>query len=75
LLPVDPFLPEIVEHVRRSRALVVSAQPGAGKTTRVPPALIDAGPLILLQPRRVAARAIAQRIAFERGFWSPLKAC
>jgi ATP-dependent helicase HrpB len=47
----------------------VSAQPGAGKTTRVPPALIDSGPLILLQPRRVAARAIAQRIASERG-WS-----
>jgi len=67
-LPVDSFVPGIVEHVRRSRALVVSAQPGAGKTTRVPPALIDAGPLILLQPRRVAARAIAQRIAFERGW-------
>jgi len=46
----------------------VSAQPGAGKTTRVPPALIDDGPLILLQPRRVAARAIAQRIAEERGW-------
>jgi ATP-dependent helicase HrpB len=54
--------------VRRSRAVVVSAQPGAGKTTRIPPALIDDGPLILLQPRRVAARAIAQRIAFERGW-------
>jgi ATP-dependent helicase HrpB len=46
----------------------VSAQPGAGKTTRIPPALIDDGPLILLQPRRVAARAIAQRIAHERGW-------
>jgi len=46
----------------------VSAQPGAGKTTRVPPALLDDGPLILLQPRRVAARAIAQRIAEERGW-------
>jgi len=46
----------------------VSAQPGAGKTTRVPPALLDAGPLILLQPRRVAARAIARRVAFERGW-------
>jgi len=67
-LPIDPFVGEIVEHVRRSRAAVVSAQPGAGKTTRIPPALIDDGPLILLQPRRVAARAIAQRIAFERGW-------
>jgi ATP-dependent helicase HrpB len=64
-LPVDPFIPAIVEHVRRSRAVVVSAQPGAGKTTRIPPALLSAGPLILLQPRRVAARAIAQRIAAE----------
>jgi ATP-dependent helicase HrpB len=65
-LPIDPFIPEIVEHLRRSRAVVVSAQPGAGKTTRIPPALISDGPLILLQPRRVAARAIAQRIAAER---------
>ncbi len=46
----------------------MSAQPGAGKTTRIPPALVDLGPLILLQPRRVAARAIAQRIAYERGW-------
>jgi ATP-dependent helicase HrpB len=47
---------------------VVTAQPGAGKTTRVPPALIDDGPVILLQPRRVAARAVAQRMAEERGW-------
>ena len=67
-LPVDLFIPEIVEHLRRSRAVVVSAQPGAGKTTRIPPALITDGPLILLQPRRVAARAIAARIAAERGW-------
>jgi ATP-dependent RNA helicase HrpB len=72
-LPIDRFVPEIVDRLRRFRALVVTAQPGAGKTTRVPPALIDddqgnAGPLILLQPRRVAARAIAQRIATERGW-------
>ena len=47
---------------------MVTAQPGAGKTTRIPPALVADGPLILLQPRRVAARAIAQRIAVERGW-------
>jgi ATP-dependent helicase HrpB len=47
---------------------VLSAAPGAGKTTRVPPALLDAGPVILLQPRRVAARAVARRIADERGW-------
>jgi len=45
---------------------VLSASPGAGKTTRVPPALTDAGPVILLQPRRVAARAVTRRIADER---------
>ena len=68
VLPIDSFLPQIVADLRRSRALVVTAQPGAGKTTRVPPALLDDGPLILLQPRRVAARAIARRIADERGW-------
>ena len=67
-LPIDPYVARIADDLRRSRAIVVSAQPGAGKTTRVPPALLDAGPLILLQPRRVAARAIAQRIADERGW-------
>ena len=68
VLPIDAYLGDIVRHVRRSRALVLTAQPGAGKTTRVPPALVDEGPLILLQPRRVAARAIAHRIADERGW-------
>ncbi len=67
-LPIDPFVPEIVDAARRSRAVVVTAQPGAGKTTRVPPALMNDGAVILLQPRRVAARAIAQRIAAERGW-------
>jgi ATP-dependent helicase HrpB len=54
--------------VRRAHAVVVTAAPGAGKTTRVPPALMADGPVILLQPRRVAARAIAARIAHERGW-------
>ncbi|MEP7309881.1 MAG: ATP-dependent helicase C-terminal domain-containing protein [Acidobacteriota bacterium] len=67
-LPIDAFLPRIVADLRQTRALVITAQPGAGKTTRVPPALLDAGPLILLQPRRVATRAIAHRIADERGW-------
>jgi ATP-dependent helicase HrpB len=67
-LPIDPFLPDIVEAVRRNRALVLSAPPGAGKTTRVPPALAADGPVIVLQPRRVAARSIARRIATEQGW-------
>ena len=67
-LPIDPLLDQIVDRVRRSRAAVITAAPGAGKTTRVPPALLADGPVILLQPRRVAARAIASRIAAERGW-------
>jgi ATP-dependent helicase HrpB len=68
-LPIDAHLPEILRSVRARRALVVVAPPGAGKTTRVPPALLPDGPVIVLQPRRVAARAIARRIAAEQG-WS-----
>lgn len=67
-LPIDAYLAEIAEHLRVRRAVVVIAAPGAGKTTRVPPALSADGPAILLQPRRVAARAIARRIAGERNW-------
>jgi ATP-dependent helicase HrpB len=67
-LPIDGVLPRIVAEVARARAAVIVAAPGAGKTTRVPPALLQAGPAIVLQPRRVAARAIARRIADERGW-------
>jgi ATP-dependent helicase HrpB len=67
-LPIDAHVDAIRESVRRSRAVVVTAAPGAGKTTRLPPALAADGPVILLQPRRVAARAIAARIAAERGW-------
>ena len=68
-LPVDPFLADIRAALASHRGVVVSAAPGAGKTTRVPPALVDSGRVMLLQPRRVAARAVARRIAGERG-WS-----
>src|SRR6185295_13407190 len=68
LLPVDPFVVGIVRATRAHRAVVVTAAPGAGKTTRVPPALVGEGPVLLLQPRRVAARAIARRIADECGW-------
>lgn len=67
-LPLDAHLPAIVEHLRRHRAVVVTAAPGSGKTTRLPPALIAEGPVVVLQPRRVAARAVATRIADERGW-------
>ena len=67
-LPIDPFIDSIRDVLLRSRAAVITAAPGAGKTTRVAPALAGDGPVILLQPRRVAARAIASRIADERGW-------
>ncbi len=67
-LPIEPRIPEIVETTRRHGSVIVVAPPGAGKTTRVPPALLDDGPVLVLQPRRVAARSIARRIAEERGW-------
>ncbi len=67
-LPIDAFLPEIVAAVRARRTAVITAAPGAGKTTRVPPALCDDGPVLVLQPRRVAARSMAARVADERGW-------
>ncbi len=67
-LPISPWIPEILARVRERRAAVITAAPGTGKTTRVPPALAADGPVILLQPRRVAARSIAARIAAEQGW-------
>src|SRR6476646_9868238 len=67
-LPIDGHVAEIVDHVRAHPSAVIVAPPGSGKTTRIPPALSAIGRTILLQPRRVAARALARRIAFERGW-------
>src|SRR5690349_11795382 len=71
-LPIDEVLPQLCEALRGSPAAVLRAPTGAGKTTRVPPALLEAGltggkALVMLEPRRLAARAAARRIAFERG--------
>jgi ATP-dependent helicase HrpB len=71
-LPIDSVLPAIRDALAQRVNLVLSAPPGAGKTTRVPPALLSAswakeGRIVLLQPRRLAARAAAQRMADERG--------
>ena len=76
-LPIDDALPAVIDALRAHGACVVVAAPGAGKTTRVPPAVLDAGlarlaggeggRVVMLQPRRVAARAAAHRIASERG--------
>jgi ATP-dependent helicase HrpB len=67
-LPVDERLEEIVALVKRERRAVIVAPPGSGKTTRIPPALTALGRTILLQPRRVAARALARRIAEEHAW-------
>ncbi len=72
-LPIDPHLPGVVEALERHGAAVLVAPPGAGKTTRVPPALVRAGLLgtgacWVLEPRRVAARAAARRVAAEQGW-------
>ncbi len=67
-LPIDAHVAEIVAHVRAHRSAVIVAPPGSGKTTRIPPALASIGRTILLQPRRVAARALARRIAAERNW-------
>jgi ATP-dependent helicase HrpB len=71
-LPIDPLLPEIVARLRQSPNIVLEAPPGAGKTTRVPPALLDAkitgdSEVLVLEPRRLAARMAARRVAEERG--------
>ncbi|MGB8294086.1 MAG: helicase-related protein, partial [Polyangia bacterium] len=71
-LPIDPLLPGIVDSLRARGCVVIEAPPGAGKTTRVPPALLEAGfgqkgEIVVLQPRRLPARLAAERVAGERG--------
>lgn len=69
-LPIDDVLPDVVDAVRTRGVCVLVAPPGAGKTTRVPGALLDAGvvtgEIVVLQPRRLAARMAAARVASER---------
>src|SRR5260221_3658875 len=67
-LQIDPRGDPAVAQRRGARPACGVAPPGPGKTTRIPPALIALGRTILLQPRRIAARALARRIAFERGW-------
>ncbi len=67
-LPVDAVLPRIADAARACRPLVVTAEPGAGKSTVVPLALLEPdvlppGKIVMLEPRRIAARAAARRMA------------
>lgn len=71
-LPIDAVLPALRAALSQRHEAVLEAPPGAGKTTRVPLALLDepwlAGQRILmLEPRRLAARAAAERLASELG--------
>ena len=71
-LPVDGALAELHAALDHQRLVILQAPPGTGKTTRVPPSLIEQPwvgerKVLMLEPRRVAARAAATRMAEERG--------
>ncbi|MCB1459169.1 MAG: ATP-dependent helicase HrpB, partial [Nitratireductor sp.] len=65
--PVDECLPNLIALLESANTAVLTAAPGAGKTTRVPPALLAAtwcsGRILVLEPRRIAARASARFVA------------
>ncbi len=70
--PISPLLPRITDSLVTHPRLVLEAPPGAGKTTQVPLALLDApwlqgGKIVMLEPRRVAARSAAQFMARQLG--------
>jgi ATP-dependent helicase HrpB len=71
-LPIDEVLPQLIATLRSNSSVVLQAPTGAGKTTRVPPAILDAGlagkgRIVMLEPRRLAARAAARRMSIEHG--------
>ncbi len=69
-LPIDASLPRLVAELEQNNCLLLSAAPGSGKTTRAPAVLVDSmagGRVIVLEPRRLAARAAAARVSWERG--------
>ena len=70
-LPIDPILPALNDALRAEGRAVLQAPPGAGKTTRVPLAMLSAGQvagrILMLEPRRLAARAAAERMAETLG--------
>lgn len=70
-LPIDAVLPQVITALQSSGRVVLQAPPGAGKTTRVPLAMLNAGltkgRILMLEPRRLAARAAAERMAATQG--------
>ncbi len=66
--PIDSILPKLTETVRQHSSVILHAPPGAGKTTRVPVALLDVippeeGRIVMLEPRRIAAVSAARWMA------------
>jgi ATP-dependent helicase HrpB len=70
-LPIETVLPELIAALRGHHRAVLQAPPGAGKSSRVPLAMLDAqlttDKIIMLEPRRLAARATAERLAQQLG--------
>ncbi len=70
-LPIDDAIPDLLAALKSKGRAVLQAPPGAGKTTRVPLAMLDAGlcsgKTVMLEPRRLAARAAAERMAETLG--------
>nr|WP_321254390.1 ATP-dependent helicase HrpB [uncultured Ruegeria sp.] len=70
-LPIDDALPNLISALKARGRAVLQAPPGAGKTTRVPLAMLEAGlcegRIVMLEPRRLAARAAAERMAETLG--------
>ncbi len=70
-LPIRAIRESILAAVERSARLVLTAETGSGKSTQVPPILLESpavrGRIVVLQPRRLAARLLARRVAEEQG--------
>jgi ATP-dependent helicase HrpB len=71
-LPIDAHIDQILALLKSANSLILSAPPGSGKTTRIPRALLkagyaDPGEILILEPRRIAARLACSRVASELG--------
>ncbi|MEN8668597.1 MAG: ATP-dependent helicase HrpB, partial [Ketobacter sp.] len=71
MLPIDDILPQLIQASKEHHCVVLQAPPGAGKTTRVPLALLACewlrGKIVVIQPRRLAVYSAAHRLAQQLG--------